>query len=98
MADGGKGITTAQQVEFPNCRRLMCWPHAIRKIRQHRKMIPTEKWHGVERDIYTLQLSFNDEIFQKGSSLLLTKWRSDPTLFMFSNYFEQTWLSIHIKK
>ncbi|CAF4881795.1 unnamed protein product [Rotaria sp. Silwood1] len=28
----------------------------------------------------------------KGSSLLLTKWKSDPELFMFANYFEQTWL------
>ncbi|CAF1550482.1 unnamed protein product, partial [Rotaria sordida] len=92
MADGGKGITTAQQFELPNCRRLMCWSHAIRKIRQHRKMIPVEKWRGIERDISTLQLSFNDNIFQKGSSLLLTKWKSDPELFMFANYFEQTWL------
>jgi len=26
------------------------------------------------------------------ASLLLTKWRSDPDLFLFSNYFKQTWL------
>ncbi len=39
-----------------------------------------------------LGLSFSDDVFQKGASLLLAKWRSDPDLFIFSNYFEQTWL------
>ena len=48
MADSDKGIKTAQQFEFPNCRRLMCWAHVIRKI------IPFEKWHNIERDISTL--------------------------------------------
>ena len=33
MADGGKGITAAQQFEFPNCGRLMCWAYVIRKMR-----------------------------------------------------------------
>ncbi len=39
-----------------------------------------------------LGLSFDDNIFEKGASLLLYKWRSDPDLYIFSNYFEHTWL------
>ena len=65
LADGGKGITAIRQFEFPNCRRLVCWAHTIRKIGQHRKMIPVQKWHEIERDISTLQLLFNDDILQK---------------------------------
>ena len=93
LGDGAKGITVAKDFEFPNCRRLTCWAHAIRKIREHRKMLPIDKWKTVEADILTLQLSFCDAVFDKGASLLLHKWRSDPDLFYFSNYFEQTWLS-----
>ncbi|CAF2724867.1 unnamed protein product [Rotaria sp. Silwood2] len=55
-------------------------------------MVSVEKWKIVETDILTLQLSFGDDAFEKGTSLLLTEWRSDPDLFYFSSYFEQTWL------
>jgi hypothetical protein len=41
---------------------------------------------------YVLGLSFTDDVFHKGMTLLLAKWRSDPDLVFFSNYFEQTWL------
>jgi hypothetical protein len=93
MADGAKGITAAKNFEFPYSRRLMCWAHAIRQMRQHRKMMPSDKWKVVEGDILALQLSFDDELFNQASSLLLKKWRSDPDLHTFSNYFEHTWLN-----
>ena len=38
MADGSKGITAAQQFEFPNCGRLMCWA------------MPSEKYVNIEND------------------------------------------------
>ncbi|CAF4273112.1 unnamed protein product, partial [Rotaria sordida] len=43
LGDGTKDITAAKKFEFLNSRRLMCWPHPIRKIREHRKMVPVEK-------------------------------------------------------
>ncbi|CAF1029452.1 unnamed protein product [Didymodactylos carnosus] len=39
LGDGAKGITAAQQHEFPTAKRLMCWAHTLRKCREHRKML-----------------------------------------------------------
>ncbi|CAF1401078.1 unnamed protein product [Didymodactylos carnosus] len=43
LGDGAKGITAAQQHEFPTAKRLMCWAHTLRKCREHRKMVPSDK-------------------------------------------------------
>ncbi|CAF0851693.1 unnamed protein product [Didymodactylos carnosus] len=88
MGDGGKGISCAAKTEFPNARRLMCWFHVIKKCRDHRKMVPVARWPAVERDIVSIQLSFSDAVFWKAISLLLTKWRQQPEIVAFANYFE----------
>ena len=85
LSDGTKGLTTAKNSEFPHYKRLMCWAHTIRKICENRKMIPTQKWNMVESDILSLQLSFNDHTFDKGATLLLSKWRADSDLLLLSN-------------
>ena len=32
-------ITSAQEMLFPNSRRLMCWSHIIRRCRKHRNLV-----------------------------------------------------------
>ncbi|CAF1086868.1 unnamed protein product [Didymodactylos carnosus] len=71
----------------------MCWAHMIRKCREHRAMVPREKWSIVERDILTIQLSFGDHVFDKVTTLLLAKWRTDSDFAAFSDYFEKQWLN-----
>ncbi|CAF3926247.1 unnamed protein product [Rotaria sordida] len=92
MADGAPGITSAM-CELPNARRLMCWAHVIRKCREHRKLVlHKEKWLAIEKDIYNLQLVFNDHLFDKAARLMIMKWTADKDLDTFRKYFEDQWL------
>ncbi|CAF1306954.1 unnamed protein product, partial [Rotaria sordida] len=94
MADGAPGLTAAVSNELPTCRRLMCWPHVLRKVREHRSLIKNkEKFLMVEKDIKELQLAFNDQVFFAGAKLMLEKWATDKDLNKFSQYFSEQWLS-----
>ncbi|CAF0934688.1 unnamed protein product [Didymodactylos carnosus] len=56
-------------------------------------MIPAHKQKLIDEELHILQLSFGDPVFFKEAALLLTKWRSDPDLVIFSNNFETTWIN-----
>ncbi|CAF1246400.1 unnamed protein product [Didymodactylos carnosus] len=73
LGDGATGITASQQREFPTAKRLMCWAHTLRKCRERRKMVPSDKWPDIENDICTLQLAFGDGVFDVDIKLLLKK-------------------------
>ncbi|CAF4399431.1 unnamed protein product [Rotaria sp. Silwood2] len=92
MADGAPGITSAQKEVFPQARRLMCWAHVARKCREHRKLVPTEKWKQIDIDIHNLQLCFSDNIFSHGTNLLMKKWSTDPLIQQFQSYFFNQWI------
>ena len=81
------GITSAQKEAFPQTRRLMCWTHVVRKCREHRKLVPLEKWKQVDDDIHNLQLCFSDDTFNHGINLLMKKWSTDPLLQQFQSFF-----------
>ncbi|CAF5050919.1 unnamed protein product, partial [Rotaria magnacalcarata] len=92
MADGAPGITRAQKEIFPQARRLMCWAHVARKCREHRKLVPTDKWQQIDTDIHDLQLCFSDNIFTHGVSLVMKKWSTDPLIQQFQQYFFDQWI------
>jgi len=71
----------------------MCWAHVIRKCREHRKLVPTDKWNNIDADIHNLQLSFSDIIFNHGASLLKQKWSIDILIRQFQNYFFDQWIT-----
>ena len=71
----------------------MCWAHVIRKCREHRKLVPKDKWNEIDTDIHILQLSFSDVIFQHGAALLKYKWSSDPRIHQFQDYFFDQWIT-----
>ena len=48
----------------------MCSPHGISKSREHRKLVPKDKWNEVDADIYYLQLLFSDVLFQNSAAYL----------------------------
>ncbi|CAF1175199.1 unnamed protein product [Didymodactylos carnosus] len=66
--------------------------NVLSKCREHRKMVPVDKWEDIERDLLTIQLSFDDGVFQRGVQLLLKRWREIPDLVIFANYFEEQWV------
>ncbi|CAF3716596.1 unnamed protein product [Rotaria socialis] len=93
MGDGAQAITTAQELLFPSCRRLMCWRHMIQKCRSHRNLATKEDWIIIDMDIHVLHLAFTDDIFNLGLKLLLQKWNLIPTMQRFTDYFIDQWVS-----
>ncbi|CAF4878583.1 unnamed protein product [Rotaria socialis] len=92
IADGAPGITKAQQEVFPQAKRLMCWAHTVSKIREHRKLVPADKWNEVDSDIHNLQLCFSDNIFNCAVSLLKLEWDNYPLMKQFQKYFFNEWI------
>ena len=60
---------------FPQAKHLMCWAHTVRKIREHRKLVPTDQRNEVDSDIHNLQLCLSDNMFNCTVSLLKLKIR-----------------------
>lgn len=86
------GITSAQQKVFPKTKRLMCWFHMIQKCRCHRHLVTKQQWNEIDKEIHAIQLSFSDGVFNHGVHLLMNKWRVDPSLVKFCDYFNDQWL------
>ena len=71
----------------------MCWSYMIRKCRQHRNLVSKIQWQTVDAQIHALQLSFSDEVFQRGAALLIQKWSDDSSMMKFSDYFLDLWIT-----
>ncbi len=65
----------------------------IRKCRKHRNLVPKSLWSNVDADIHSLQLSFCDDVFNRGVKLLLQKWDGIPGMKNFSEYFVNQWVT-----
>jgi hypothetical protein len=74
-------------------RRLMCWSHMIRKVRKHRSLVPKDLWSSIDADIHSLQLSFSDDVFNRGVKLMLNKSDGIPRMKKFSEYFVDQWVT-----
>ncbi len=58
----------------------------------HRNLVTKQQWDVIDKEIHAVQLSFNNEIFNQGINLLMAKWRSDPSLNKFCDYFYEQWI------
>ena len=70
----------------------MCWFHMIQKCRDNRNLMTKQQWNDVDKEIHAVQLSFSDDVFNHGVNLLMSKWRSDPSLVKFCDYFNEQWV------
>lgn len=70
----------------------MCWYHVIKNCRDHRKLVPKDKWNSIDGDIHNLQLCFSDIIFNHGALLLKQKWSNCPEIQRFQEYFFDQWV------
>ena len=106
MADGAKAITSSVLEKFPDSKRLMCWYHAITKMKDRLagvKNVDTSIYRKIIDDIRTLQYGAADEeSFHILFGLLAKKWTKDTVFFTdiltervvsFFLYMENTWIS-----
>lgn len=75
--------------------RIMCWFHMRKNVIQRLPTLSSDKKQQAEflHDIDQLQLSQNNEIFDKAAKLFMDKWM--PVNETFMDYFEKTWLISH---
>ena len=46
----------------------------------------------IDEEIYAVQLSFTDDVFNHGINLLMSKCRTQPSLGHFCDYFNEQWV------
>jgi hypothetical protein len=51
-----------------------------------------QQWKVVDKDIHAVQLCFSDDLFNHGINLLMTKWRAEPSVTNFCDYFNKQWV------
>ena len=85
VTDGAKSITNGFKAAFAELKgRVMCWAHMIRKEDEIlSKVSNLGERENLRRDIFSLQLSRNREIFQKASSLFTKKWSKSSEEVVF---------------
>jgi hypothetical protein len=68
LADGCPGISKAVAERFPHARRLMCWFHVTKAMKENRgKGFPQVEWKKLEADINALQGSPTEVLFRFSS-------------------------------
>ena len=70
----------------------MCWFHVVQKRRAHRNLLTKQQWREIDQEIHAVQLSFSYDVFNYGINLLMTKWRTQPSLGNFCDYFNEQWV------
>ena len=91
IADGSPAITNGFTSVFQHLsHRIMCWAHLIRNVDKHLNLISTHKARAEIRvDIERIQLSLNQEIFERAIELFNEKWASEQE---FLKYFNEQWV------
>ena len=110
MADSCKAITSNCKEHFPELKRLMCWYHAMKKIKEKLGGVKSEDptiAKNILNDISTLQSGApDDESFHVIFGLLRMKWTEDKIYYTdslrqrvcaFFTYMEDVWMSDDLK-
>ena len=110
MADGCKAISSSCKEHFPESKRLMCWYHAMKKMKEKLGGVKSEDptiANNILNDISTLQSGAPDEeSFHVIFGLLRMKWTEDKIYYTdslrqrvcaFFTYMEDVWMSDDLK-
>lgn len=110
MADGSKAISSSCKEHFPQAKRLMCWYHAVKNMKDKLGGVKSEDptmAKNILSDITTLQSGApDDESFYVIFGLLKKKWIEDKIYYMeslrqrvcdFFTYMEDVWMSDDLK-
>ena len=110
MGDGSPAISSSCKEHFPDSKRLMCWYHAAKKMKDKlggvKREDPTMA-SNILKDITTLQSGAPDEeSFFVIFGLLRKKWTEDKIYYSetlrqrvcgFFTYMEDVWMSDDLK-
>ncbi|CAF0859380.1 unnamed protein product [Didymodactylos carnosus] len=81
-------------ISAPECNRPYLVNYLMADVElEHRKLVPKDKWNDIDTDIHALQLSFSDDIFNRGSLLLTQKWSADRGIQQFQQYCFDQWIT-----
>lgn len=103
LADGAPAITNGFYLAFGRHAkddenqarvRLMCWAHVIRNMDPKLEKLGQKLKDELREDIFSIQLSSSQAMFEASSSLFLEKWRAKDmrSVNAFLGYFEPQWL------
>ena len=110
MADGSKAVSSSCKELFPESKRLMCWYHAAKNMKDKLGGVKSEDptmAKDILSDITTLQFGAPDvESFYVIFALLKKKWTEDKIYYTeslrqkvcgFFTYMEDVWMSDDLK-
>ena len=92
MADASTAITEGFTNVFgPPKTRLMCFFHVIKSVEKYLK--PLKEKDEIKKDIHTLQICKERDVFKIGAELFIKKWQANENVKEFLKYFEKQWLN-----
>lgn len=96
IADAAEAITNGFENVFELNKRITCWAHVERKIKECTNGIPEQDL--IKADFYDLQSNVQEKHFDVVMQLLENKWRTKNDLKInyfneFLNYFKEQWLT-----
>ena len=74
VADASPAITAGFIRVYGEQKRIMCWIHMMRNAKKYLMGIPVKQKIEIIADIESLQLSANENMFEKACSLFVRKW------------------------
>jgi hypothetical protein len=98
IADNADAITNAFVSVFKpdNLIRINCWAHVYRRIQLKKDLIKGDKKlksQITEKEISLIQVSSNKKIFEKSTELFIKKYKHNPNVAPFIEYFESQWVN-----
>lgn len=93
MADGVRALSGAIEAVYPTAKRLMCWSHMKRKVRD-RKGLLGNRWAEIESDLDYLQACPYGQLFDAAKQLFMAKVEAISA--EFAEYFRSTWLNSNL--
>lgn len=95
VCDASKSIQNAFKHVFGSETTIhMCWAHMKKNVQKKAEQLvrPKENIFQILEDIDILQLSQNEEIFEKASCMFVVKWEKQND---FIKYFQKEWLELN---
>jgi hypothetical protein len=100
VADASEAITNGFKSVFDELLlRVMCWFHMKKALEDHETYVALDPAHKekIKQDIYVLQLSESNEIFNCAYELFKKKWKQVKNMIVdqFMTYFDKIWIEQH---
>uniref|UniRef100_H3H147 MULE transposase domain-containing protein n=1 Tax=Phytophthora ramorum TaxID=164328 RepID=H3H147_PHYRM len=98
MADGDRAQCNALAAVFgdhPRYRFLMCFFHAMKRVHERVKLLPSGLQVRVLRELYGLHFARSQTEYMEMLRPILQGWMSEPCLVPFAQYIHGQWLTGH---